>query len=126
MAQVVLERRYDEILCEVEISGETILAIGLRDPVPLGMTDVQYVASLHAARTERGLRLVQCDPLHEPDRAERGVPVVDHFDAELWGDERLLPVYPVSASIATGRVTLPKLRYVCKPDEMAFTGTEPV
>lgn len=126
VADVALERRYDEVRCEVEQGGEAILDVGLRDPVPLGMTDVQYVASLHAANTERGLRLVQCDPSHEPDRAERGDPIVDHFDASLWGEERLLPVYPVSASIATGRVTLPKLRFVQRPDEMAFTGTEPV
>lgn len=123
---VVLERRYDEVRCDVELVGESILEIGLRDPVPLGMSDVQYVAALHAARTERGLRLVQCDPRHEPERAERGAPIIDHFDASLWGEERLLPAYPVSASVATGRVTLPELRYVCRPDELAFTGTEPV
>jgi hypothetical protein len=125
-ADVVLERRYDEVRCDVELEGESILEIGLRDPVPLGSTDVQYIAALHAAHTDRGLRLVQCDPRHEPERAERGDPIVDHFDASLWGEERMTPAYPVSASVATGRVTLPKLRFVCKADEMAFTGTESV
>ena len=126
VAEVTIDHRYDEIRCEVERAGELILAIGLRDPEPLGMLDIQYVASLHAANTERGLRLVQCDPAHEPERAERGVPIVDQFVAEEWGEERLVPVYPVSASLAQGRLTLPELRFVCRPDELAFTGTEPV
>ena len=126
VADVAFDHRYDEIRCEVERSGELILAIGLRDPEPLGMLDIQYVASLHPAKTERGLRLVQCDPAHEPERAERGVPIVDEFVAEQWGEPRLAPVYPVSASLAQGRLTLPKLRFVCRPDELAFTGTEPV
>ena len=36
------------------------------------------------------------------------------------------PFDPVSASLAQGRLTLPKLRVVCRPDKLAFTGTEPV
>lgn len=36
------------------------------------------------------------------------------------------PFYPVSASLAQGRLTLPKRRFVCRPDKLAFTGTEPV
>jgi hypothetical protein len=32
----------------------------------------------------------------------------------------------VSASIAVADVTLQRLRYVSRPDELAFTGTEPV
>jgi len=128
VAEVALERRYDEVRCSVALPGpdDEILDIGLRDPVPLGMTDVQYVASLHAANTERGLRLVQCDPRIEPERAERGQPIIDHFDAGAWGEERIAPFYPVSASVVTAQVTLPRLRFVCRPGEMAFTGTEHV
>ena len=36
------------------------------------------------------------------------------------------PFDPVSASLAQGRLTLPKLRFVCRHDELVFTGTEPV
>jgi len=126
VAGVTFEHRYDETRCEVNRHGETILSIGLRDPEPLGMRDIQYVSALHAARLERGLRLIQCDTAYEPGRAERGTPLVDHFDAEQWGEPRLIPVYPVSASLSRGRVTLPKLRFVCRPDELAFTGTETI
>jgi len=36
------------------------------------------------------------------------------------------PSHPVSASFTTAAVTLPALRYVCRPDVLAFVGTERV
>jgi hypothetical protein len=30
----------------------------------------------------------------------------------------------VSATVAVADVVVPRLRYVCRPDELAFTGTE--
>ena len=123
---VALERRYDEVRGSVDSDGERILEIGLRDPCPLGSTDVQYVASVHPTITPSGLRLLQVDPDYALERAERGTPIVDNFDSTAWGDERVQPVYPVSASIALGRVTLPKLRFMCQPDVLAFTWTESI
>jgi hypothetical protein len=40
--------------------------------------------------------------------------------------ESVEPYYPVSASIAVADITVQRLRYVSKPEELAFTGTEPV
>ena len=39
---------------------------------------------------------------------------------------RVEPYHPVSASIALGTIELHRLRFVCRPDELAFTGTEPI
>jgi hypothetical protein len=36
----------------------------------------------------------------------------------------VIPYHPVSASTAVGAITLQRLRYVSKPDELAFTSTE--
>ena len=124
--EVSLRRGYDEVRARVEIEGSPVLELGLRGPEPLGLTDIQPVASLHLARTPRGLRLVQVDPGHVMSRAERGEPLVESFDAAAWGEPRIVPVYPVSASVCTADVTLPKLRFVCRPDVTAFEGTEPV
>ena len=52
--------------------------------------------------------------------------MLDEFDAEAWGDERIEPSYPISAAHCLADVTLPKLRFVCRPEVMAFEGTEPV
>jgi len=121
---VRLARQYDAVTGTVSVDGRTILDVALRDPDPLGPHDIQYTASMHLARTPRGLRLVQVDPTFAVERAERGRPHLGTFDAAAWGDERIRPVHPVSASIAVADVTLPKLRYLCRPDVWAFEGTE--
>jgi hypothetical protein len=123
---VVLARHYDAVRGTVRIGGATILDVALRDPDPLGRHDVQYTASMHLAHTPRGVRLVQVDPAFVVERAERGRAELAAFDAAAWGDARIAAVHPVSASIAIAEMTLPRLRYVCKPDVWAFEGTEHV
>ena len=103
-----------------------ILDAGHRNPLALGPDDVQYVANMNLARTPNGLRLVQVDPDHEVRRSERGTPFLDCFDAGVWGDSRIVPVHPIASSYTVARLTLPKLRYVCRPDVLAFEGTEKV
>ncbi len=121
---VGIRRSYDEIRAEVEIDGELVLDVGLRDPGRLEPSVVQFVSSVHPATTPRGFRLVQVDLTHTLERAERGDPSVEEFEAEAWGDDRIQPAYPISAIFGMGEVTLPKLRYVCRPEVMAFEGTE--
>lgn len=123
---VDLDRHYDRIDARVAIAGTTILSLVLHDPEPLRPGDVQYMASMNLARTPRGLRLVQVDPDFEVVRAERGRPEILAFDAAAWGSADLRPVYPISASLTVGRMTLPRLRFLCQPDRLAFDGTERV
>lgn len=124
--EIDFRRSYDEVRAEVRIAGNVALEIGLRAPQPLGLGDIQFVAGMHPAVTPRGFRLVQCDPEHVEVEASRGEPLVEEFDAEAWGDDRIDPVYPVSAAFCVADVTLPVLRFVCRADEPAFTGTETV
>lgn len=58
--------------------------------------------------------------------AERCAPRLDSFAAAAWGGPLVRPVYPVSASVARADLTIPRLRFVCRPDVMAFEGTEPI
>jgi hypothetical protein len=44
----------------------------------------------------------------------------------LWGDERLVPDEPVSASFSACDVTISNIRYVCNPDIPASEGTQKV
>jgi hypothetical protein len=126
-AAVQLERRYDEIRASVIMKeGEPILELVLADPSPLSAHDLQFIASMHLARTPRGVRLVQVDAVFEVTRAERGLPILDSFDAGAWQGPGLKPRHPVSASFCVANVTLPVLRYVCDPDKLAFDGTEQV
>lgn len=125
--QIDFRRGYDGVDVGVRTrAGEPCLALGLREPVRLPAEVVQFVSSLHPAQTPRGYRLLQVDPRHNVHRAERGDPRVELFDAEAWGEARIEPVYPVSACICLADVVLPRLRFLCRPGEIAFTGTEPI
>jgi len=126
LGEIRLQRSYDRVRAMAFLGGETVLDLELRDPTPLQGADIYYVANVNLADTPRGLRLVQVDPDFEIERAERGRPVVRHFDAAAWGAGCVRPSHPVSASFSSASVTLPALRYVCRPDVLAFEGSERV
>ena len=119
---VHLERFYDSVVLE---AGDAIHLTGL-DPDPLGPGDVQYTVTTTLAHTPRGLRLVQVEPEYELRRVERIRPRLDGFDAAAWGMADLAPRHPVSATIGVGTLSIPRLRFVSKPDVLAFEGTETI
>lgn len=118
---VELRRHYDGV--DLEAEGLRIAAL---DPNPLGSDDVQYTGTLNLADTPNGLRLVQVEARHSGDRVERVDGRIVGFDAASWGDELLSPYHVVSTSIALESIVVPAVRFVCRPDELAFTGTEKV
>jgi len=129
---VEFEHRYDSVRVRATPGepgesgpGEASLEIGLRDPEPLGTSDIQYVSGVHPTHTPRGYRLLQVDHAHDLDRAERGKAFVERFDAAAFGEPRIVPSHPIAASLGHGTVTLEALRFVCRPDVLAFMGTEP-
>lgn len=126
VGNVALERGYDRNRALVSLAGQAILDAILEDPQVLRPEDAFHVASMHLANTPNGLRLVQVDPEFEIERAERGRPVLRHFEAAAWNSVGLRPSHPVSALFTVGAVTLPALRYVCRPDVLAFAGSERV
>jgi len=49
------------------------------------------------------------------------------FEADTWGDGRLDPYHVVTTTLARDRrITLPPVRFVCRPDVSAFEGTESI
>jgi Acetoacetate decarboxylase (ADC) len=125
-ATVSLSRRYDGTSGAVLVDGAEVLSTGHVSPVPLSPSDLQYTATMHPARLDRGLRLVQVERDFQFTRAERGKPYVHTFDAGAWGEPRLRLSHPVSAASAAADVTYKPVRFVCRPDVWAFDGTEPV
>lgn len=122
--EVKLTRYHDRVHATARVEGRTLLDIALLDPEAISGGDVQYVATMNLAETPRGTRLVQVDPEFTFHRAERGRPHLSVFDAAAWGDARIEPCWPVSASVTVADITLPKLRYLCRLDVPAFQGTE--
>jgi len=125
-AQVELARFYDRAEARVVLDGKTLLELHAGAPLPLATSDLQFFASLHPAQTPKGFRLVQIDSEYAITRAERGRPVLDAFDAAAFGVPSLRPGYSVAAIVALGDITLPRVRFVVRPDLLAFEGTEAV
>jgi hypothetical protein len=121
---VSLVRRYDRSELIVTCDGRTVLHLIGSDPDPLSPGDVQYSVTTALAQTPRGLRLVQVEPEYDLRRVERIRPRLVAFDAPAWGEPLLEPRHPVSATISVGDVTIPRLRYLSRPDVTAFEGTE--
>jgi hypothetical protein len=121
VGNVTLRRHYDG----VDVEGDGLRLTGL-DPTPLGSDDVQYTGTMNLAETPNGRRLVQVEVRHSGDRVERVNGRILAFDPAVWGDELLSPYHVVSASIAVEAVSIPAVRFVCRPDELAFSGTEKV
>jgi hypothetical protein len=123
--QIELHRYYDSARAAVLVDGRAIFAVVVSDPEPLSAADIQYAPNMNLAHTLRGVRLVQVEPRYQIHRVERGRPRVVKFEGAAWGNGRIQPVYPVAASLALADITIPRIRFVCRPDVLAFDGTEP-
>ena len=124
VGEVAVDRSYDRAGVQVSLGGEVVLDFSAVDPVPLRPSDLQWMSSMHPAQTPRGFRLVQVDPTYEVARAERARPLLKVFDADAWGEPAIVPTNPVAATISSATITLPKIRFLCAPDQLAFMGTE--
>ena len=122
-----LRERYDRVEITAVDGAETVLAAQMIDPIPIGNGDLQYTAGMHLANVERDGEtkpwLVQVDPEFQVSRADRGQARIDAFHPNFWRAATVAPVYPIVASYTTANITLPKIRYICDPNQSALTGT---
>ena len=125
VGEVELRRGYDEVVAAARVGGREVLTLTGRDPDPLGLGDVAYTTTVTLAETRRGPRLVQVDLGVAPTRAERLRPHLVTL-APGWLHPSVVVSSPVSASVAVADLTLQRLRYASRPEELAFTGTEPL
>ncbi|HEY5647691.1 MAG TPA: acetoacetate decarboxylase family protein [Pseudomonadales bacterium] len=117
---------YDGVSVDVTEQGHSILRIEAIDPEPMALDDVQYTGTLNLAKTPLGLRLMQVEMNSSARRVERLTARLEVFDGRAWGDERLVPSRVIAAAVSEMTATFPPVRFVCRPDELAFTGTEAV
>ncbi len=127
---VSLTRYHDRVVGTVVRDGATILDCALVHPELLSPGDVQYIASVTLADVaENGAvrrSIVQVDPDYTLKRAERGRPVVTHFDDAAWNARGIAFRHPVSGSIVAADTDLPRIRFVMEPDTPAVRGTRRV
>ena len=126
LAEIDFRHSFDGTDLKVIFESSVIFEAACLDPEPMNNSDVQYTGALNLAHTPNGLRLVQLEAHHVASQVERLSTRLMSFDGEAWGNSLLDPYTVVSASLAYETVTFPPVRFVCKPDELAFTGTESV
>ncbi len=118
---------YDGVSISVTDSdGACLLAVEAIDPEPMALDDVQYTGTLNLAHTPLGLRLMQVEMNTTVQRVERLNARIGTFAGAAFGDALLDPVRVIAASVVTMEAEFPPVRFVCRPDEPAFTGTESV
>ena len=123
---VELARSYDETRLRVTVDERDWLVASMRGPKRIGEGDMQFVSSLHPAHTPLGFRLVQVDTRYAVSRAERAPLDLERFDGAAWGESRIDPSLPLPGVIGIADITLDPVRFVCRPELMAFDGTESV
>jgi hypothetical protein len=127
-AVVGLHRRYDRVVGEVALDGRTVLRVSLIDPLAISGSDIFYEANMNLVRVRSDgaetPRLIQVDPDFTFQRADRGRPEVNRFVPEALFAEGVRVVWPVSASICTADMTLPRIRFIVDPDVPATQSTE--
>lgn len=127
-ADIGFVRRYDRCWVTVAEAGSLALEAHLVDPLAISGGDIQYLATLNAARVEREgrvvPRLVQVDPEYQFHGAERGVPELLVFEGEAFGLAGAEPYWPVSASYAVADVAMPELRYLVDPAKPPLAAVE--
>lgn len=125
---VALRSGYAHAACEVALEGAPVLAGELVDPQPITGADVQYLATLALARVPRDgaerTRLVQIDPDYVFHRAQRGRPRLTAFAPDAWALPGARAAHPVSASLTTVDLTLPRLRYLIDPGQPPLKAVE--
>lgn len=127
-ADVRLRRYHDRIAGSVTLEGASVLEASLLNPEPVSGGDIQYVASMHLARThddEGAGALIQVDPSYTFHRAERGTPQVT-FDRAAWRAQGIEPTWPVAATFALVDTVIPRIRYVLHPGKPSVVGTRKV
>jgi hypothetical protein len=127
LGAVHLDANYHDVTLRVAVDDRDVFVGQALDPVPLGQDDVSYATTVALAHTPKGLRLVQVDTDLAARRAERVTLRAPMLDGPAFGlHPSVVLAHPVAASLCRGELDLHPLRYVCAPDELAFTGTERV
>jgi hypothetical protein len=125
--RVALRHGYDGADFSVQTQEAEIAALTAVDPEPMGANDVQFTGTLNLAHTPLGLRMLQIESSCQPVQVERLTPGHLAFDPEGWHAPLVEPKLVISCSVvAASQWTFAPVRFVCKTDELAFTGTESV
>jgi hypothetical protein len=122
-----LHLRHERIVVEInDDRGRRVLDAEMVDREGISGSDIQYIASMHLARNRADgkLVLVQVDPDYVFSKVERGFSHFIYIDQEAWGSKGLIKLTnPIISTYAQCEVILPKIRFICDPNENALLST---
>ena len=124
---VTLRHHYDAVEARAAVDGRVVLSIRGKDPEPLGNGDIAYSSTVALAHTPRDCGWCRSSTTSRSRAPNACGPISTSSTPPASAcTPASKPYHPVSASIALGTIELHRLRFVCRPDELAFTGTETI
>jgi hypothetical protein len=120
--EISIQRKHFAVLGSVSHDGNPVFAGWLERAESISPGDLLYPVSLHLALLDGTPRLVQAEPQYAPERAERGIARVQHFDAAAFGEARVSFTNALPATWTRGPFELRPVRWVMDPDRPAVVG----
>lgn len=120
--EVSIQRKHYAVLGSVVARGEPVFEGWLEKAEAISPGDLLHPVSLHLAVLDGAPRLIQAEPLYAPERAERGTPRVQRFDARAFGESRVRFTNPLPATWTRGAFEMRPVRWVMDPDRPAVIG----
>lgn len=120
---VRLDLRADRVVGKVESGGRCVLDGAVLEPRGLDPAALQHIGNMNLGRTAQGLRLLQVENHVVTTALQRGAPKLSTFDADFWGMAGRTLTHAVIGASAEIDLTLPPVRFVQDPAQLAAVGT---
>lgn len=123
-AELTCEKRYTGVDARIDVHGESRFAGQLQSPHYISPTDVLFTPTLNLAHLDGELKLVQQELEYTLERAERGQPRIDTFDAAALGEPALRLANPLPATwVRAKEVKYENVRFLVDPEVPAMQST---
>jgi Acetoacetate decarboxylase (ADC) len=125
-AAISIERRYSGIEGRVASEGRLVFDAVMEKPEPIDSAQVMQPASLHLAKFEGQLTLIEEDKDFGIVSAERGITLLRKFEAEAFGEERILLRHALPAVFIKSSLTYQPVTAMIDPALPAAAGTRTI
>jgi hypothetical protein len=123
-ADVRVRRMYHGLRGSVQFDDRTLFDALLERPHYISGSDVLYTPNLNLAHVDGVPKLVHQEMEYTLGKAERGRTVLTAFDAEGFGDGRVVLRQPLPATATEASIRYTAVHYLLDPDKPALAGTE--
>ena len=123
VGNVDLSWRTDQVSARVEVDGRSVLDGKMEMPMPISVDDLQHITSINPALVGNELRFLQSEPQIANLGVQRAAPHLTKFDCDFWNLTGHAPTYPVIAACADVEMSLPPVRFIQDPAQLAHKGT---